>query len=359
MKLRRAMAVAAATAVIAPAAFLAAPAAYATDDTNTQTSTESASPGPSDTATEDTETGGGTGETTEPTDEVPAPTTEPTDEPTEPTENPPVDPTDDPTDEPTAEPTAESPAPSTSPTTPPSAEPTEPAECLIDEEDEDFDLDSALELGISGLPGRITAGSGWHAFTLRATNTSDKALGKIDWALFIDNESFDEDESKWLGTFTQVEFQDKSGKWLSAGELGTGIYIGDTTLGAKAYVDLKLRLNIGAKAPAGNGYAVGLAAYTDSDTNCTLPSYSDWEFEVLSAGSKNDNPGKPKPGTGAKPSETKPQGGANQLPPTGSLAETGSSSMVPVIGMVGGIAIVAGAGVMFAMKRRRHGDSAV
>ncbi|MFC7513108.1 LAETG motif-containing sortase-dependent surface protein [Streptomyces thermocarboxydus] len=38
---------------------------------------------------------------------------------------------------------------------------------------------------------------------------------------------------------------------------------------------------------------------------------------------------------------------------TGSLAETGSNSALPVIGLVGGAAVVAGAGALFVVRRRK------
>ncbi|CAM5671667.1 hypothetical protein SGLAM104S_06580 [Streptomyces glaucescens] len=40
---------------------------------------------------------------------------------------------------------------------------------------------------------------------------------------------------------------------------------------------------------------------------------------------------------------------------TGSLAETGSSSVLQVIGLVGGFAVVAGAGAVYAVRRRKAG----
>ncbi|MEV7421266.1 LAETG motif-containing sortase-dependent surface protein [Streptomyces sp. NPDC091212] len=350
MKLRRAMAVAAATAVIAPAAFFSAPAAFATGEENA-TTTESPSPSASSPAPEESESDPAPSDgTTEPGEETTEPggeATEPTDGATEPTGGA-TSPTD-------GAPSPSAPSTESSAPTEPSGKPSAPEECQ--DEDEDY-FDSALELGISGLPGKIVAGSGWHPFTLRATNTSDKALGRIDWALFVVNETESMKDKDQLGTYTTIQFQDKNGKWLEATQdIMSGVYIGDTTLKAKSYVDLKLRLNIGAKAPTDDSYAVGIAWYTDSDTDCEFSSFTDWTFEVLPAGQSNETPGKPTPGSTTKPSDTKPQGGANPLPVTGSLAETGSSSMMPVIGTVGGIAVLAGAGVMFAMKRRRDGDA--
>lgn len=43
---------------------------------------------------------------------------------------------------------------------------------------------------------------------------------------------------------------------------------------------------------------------------------------------------------------------------SGSLAETGSSSALPMIGLVGGVAVVAGAGAVFVVRRRKTGADA-
>ncbi|WP_408996512.1 LAETG motif-containing sortase-dependent surface protein [Streptomyces europaeiscabiei] len=40
---------------------------------------------------------------------------------------------------------------------------------------------------------------------------------------------------------------------------------------------------------------------------------------------------------------------------TADLAETGPSSALPVIGIVGGVAVAAGAGAMFLVRRRKAG----
>ncbi|MEU3187087.1 LPXTG cell wall anchor domain-containing protein [Streptomyces sp. NPDC006923] len=344
------MAVAAATAVIAPAAFFAAPAAFATDGDTTAppTTTESAAPDASESpAGEIPETGG---ESTPPAPEDSAPAGEESSPGTEPAKPGPS--------ASESAPAPSEPAPGTSESAGPGDEPTEPTdECPTD--DDGVDLDSALELGIKGLPGKIVAGSGWHTFSMRATNTSDTALGTVEWALFVDNFSESDQEKDWLSTYAEIQFQDENGTWVSVSdEFGAGSYFGETELGAKTYVDLQLRVNIGAKAPAGDGYTLGLAGYADDDKDCYHTAYADWYFEVLATGSGNDNPGEAKPGKGDKPStDTKPQGGAKELPVTGSLAETGSSSMLPVLGTAGGIAVLAGAGVVFAMKRRR--DDAV
>ncbi|MFE0130761.1 LAETG motif-containing sortase-dependent surface protein [Streptomyces sp. NPDC059037] len=339
MKLRRVMAAAAATAAIAPIALLSAPAAFATEDTTTSspsaTATETAEP--SETASPS--------ETAEPTETAaPSETAEPT-ETAAPTETAKPSETATATEKPTE-------------TAKPTEEPTEaPTDCPVD--DEGVDVDSKLELGLSGLPGKIVAGSGWHQFKLTASNPSDEDLGEVQWLAAVDNWSDSEDEQDWLANYAQIQyFNPDSKSWESiADEVTGGLYFGATELGAKEKVDIKLRVNISAKAPAGDGYALGLGGYLDSEANCVHNAFAFYEFTVLKAGSSNENPGEAeeKPGQdGKKPQGGKaPQGGTNEIPATGNLAETGSSSMLPTIGLVGGVAVVAGAGAVFIVRRKK------
>ncbi|WP_371555541.1 hypothetical protein OG416_13740 [Streptomyces longwoodensis] len=248
--------------------------------------------------------------------------------------------------------------PSPSKSTP--EEPSEdPSECPVDEDG--VDVDSQLSLDVTGLPGKIVAGSGWHTFKLRAANHSDKALGTVQWLAAFDNDSMSDDEDTWLSEFAQLQFFNPQTKaWESiADQVGNGFYFGETTLGARQTVDIKLRVNIARNAPVGDGYTVGLGGYVDSEKNCVHNAFALFEFTVLKPGSSNDDPGTAKPGKGEQPGGGKqPQGGAEELPATGSLAETGSSSALPVIGAVGGIAVLAGAGVVFAVRRRSSGAHA-
>jgi LPXTG-motif cell wall-anchored protein len=246
-------------------------------------------------------------------------------------------------------------------------EPTdEPSDCPVD--DNGDDIGSALTLGVSGLPGKIVAGSGWHNFTLTAANHSDQSLGTVQWFVLVDNDSLSTDEKDRLSDYTRVQYLDpETKKWTSLADVvGNGISFGETDLGAKKTVDIKLRLDITAEAPVGAGFTVGLGGYLDEKLNCVHNSYGYYEFTVLKPGSSNEEPGQATPvdkgdkdGKGGKPAGGKtPQGGAAEIPVTGSLAETGSSSMLPTIGLVGGVAVVAGAGAVFAVRRRRSGSTA-
>jgi LPXTG-motif cell wall-anchored protein len=337
MKLRRALVVAAATAAIAPLALLSAPTAFADGE---PTSTPSAS-APASTP-----------------EATPTPTTTPSDTP-EPNAA---------TATTTATSTAKSTATSTdtatataTSTATETAEPTdEPSACPVD--DDGVDPDSALTLDVSGLPGKVVAGSGWHTFSLTAANHSDQALGDVQWLAAVDNYSESDDEDDWLNTYAQLQYLNPDTKaWESiADEVGNGFFFGETELGAKETVAIKLRVNIGAKAPVGDAYTIGFGGYVDEEKDCVHSAFAYYDFTVLKPGSGNTDPGEAKPGKGDKPAGGKqPQGGADDIPANGSLAETGSSSALPTIGLVGGVAIVAGAGAVFTVRRRRNnGDAA-
>lgn len=328
MKLRRAMA---ATAIVAPLALLSAPAAFATETPTTQPPTSSAAAAtetPTTSAPTSTESSSST------------PTTTPVTSP--------------PASSQSATPSSASPTPTSPPATSAQPKPTPSELCPVD--DNGRDESSRLSLSVSGLPGKIVAGSGWHTFTLTAANHSDQSIGTVQWLAAVDNDSMSDDESDWLSTYTQLEFfNPESKKWESlADELGGGLYFGETELKAKQTVDIKLRLDISAKAPVGDGWALGLGGYVDAEQNCIHSAYAEYDFTVLKPGSSNDNPGEATPDKDTKPPAggKEPQGGAKPIPPTGSLAQTGSSSMLPTIGLIGGVAVVVGAGAIYTVRRR-------
>ena len=349
MKLRRAMAAAAATAALAPIALLSAPAAFATGDTTTQApSTAAEKPDPSQSTTD--------GPANPPTGE-PAPSQSTTEAPPKtdkPTQTPSQTPSQTPTktSKPTTEPTA---------TDEPTDEPTEePVDCPVD--DDGVDADSDLKIKLTGLPGKIVAGSGWHAFKLTAANPTNKTLGEVNWIAAVDKFSDSDSEKDWLSTYADLQYWDsETDAWTSIdGDLNGGLAFGVTPeLGPKDKVTVKLRLNVSAKAPTGEGYAIGLGGYVDSEANCVHNSFAYYPLTILKPGTPNENPGKPTPKPDVKPSDVKvPQGGAKELPVTGSLAETGSSSMLPTIGLVGGAAVAVGAGAMFVVRRRKADTAA-
>ncbi|MFE0625830.1 LPXTG cell wall anchor domain-containing protein [Streptomyces sp. NPDC058864] len=342
MKIRRALAAAAATAVIVPLAVLSAPAAFA--DATPGASTSAPAP---DGSTPDVDESTPAGDqSSEPADDGNGSTPSP----------------DGPAGDGEGEGAGQSPgtgtpgntATATSPPSTPSGEPSdEPEDCPTDEDG--VDADSQLGISVSGLPGKIVAGSGWHDFKLTAANRSDKALGTVQWLAAIDADKSDPGAFP-LSYFTKVQyFNPQTKAWESiAGEVFGGYYFGRTELGPKETVDIKLRVDITSKAPTGVAFSLGVGGYLDTEKNCVHSSFSIYNFTVLEPGSGNDDPGEAKPGKGDKPTGGKePQGGADEIPATGSLASTGSSSALPVIGLVGGVAVVAGAGVVFLVRRRK------
>ncbi|MFI7411182.1 LAETG motif-containing sortase-dependent surface protein [Streptomyces sp. NPDC049627] len=352
MKLRRALAAAATTAVIAPIALLSAPAAFATDDPTTPTETVTEAPttdAPTDTPT-----------TEAPTD---TPTTEaPTDAAT--TEAPT---TDAPTESATPTATESTPAGEESTPAPEESTPSEGDDEWNPYEDcETFDLDDNLKAEISGLPSKIVAGSGWHNFEFVATNNSDKDLENV-WIEAL-TEYADEDVNDSLYSDLAVIQVKEDGKWTSAyqdqyeDENGKTVFTGSFVasldkLEANSSATLELRVSVKKSAPAGSSFALSQAIYAGEDAAC-YGNGEFYEFTVLAAGSNPGNPGDAEP-NGEKPSGIdgkKPQGEVQEI--TGNLAETGSSSNLPVIATVGGVAIVAGAGVVFAMRRRKAGAEA-
>lgn len=396
MKLRRAMAAAAATAVIGPVALLSAPLAHATESSSA-TPSESApasSPAstpptgdPSDTAsppasesassTPSTSTSPGpstSGSTTPAPSDTASGTGEPGESQSPPGSQEPGNPGESETSGGTDEPGPGKPS-----------EPGEPGESeepgdypRCDEVDEDYE-ESALETKLSGLPGKIVAGTGWHEFTLTTTNTSKADLNEVAFYAEVENFEID-DPSRFLSPYVSLQFFDVEDKeWREVrdtyvgenGELSewAGAYFtGVDTMKPQDYVTSKLRLDIKKNAPAGDGYAFGSGGYLDTvdGQQCAAESFgTDAYFTVLTPGSSVDDPGVAKPGDGkgegGKPKPgpaTKPQGVVNQQPVTGNLAETGSSSALPMIGLFGGITVIAGGAAVFIARKRKTAPTA-
>ena len=337
MKLRRALAAAATTAVIAPIALLSAPAAFATDET-TSTPTVSESTPAAEESTPAAEESTPAAEESTPAAEESTPAAE------------------------ESTPAAEESTPAPEESTPSEGD----DEWNPYEDCETFDLDDNLKAEISGLPSKIVAGSGWHNFEFVATNNSDKDLENVWIEAFTEYADENTDESLYLN---MAEIQVKQdGKWTSSyqdfykDEDGKVVFTGSFVasldkLEANSTSSLDLRVRVKSSAPAGSSFALSQAIYAGEDAAC-YGNGEFYEFTVLAAGSKPGDVDPAEP-NGEKPTGIdgkKPQGEVEEV--TGNLAETGSSSNLPVIGTIGGIAIVAGAGVVFAMKRRKVGAEA-
>ncbi|MFG2558217.1 LAETG motif-containing sortase-dependent surface protein [Streptomyces sp. NPDC048496] len=336
MKLRRAMAVAAATAVIAPAAILAAPVAFADD---TVTTVESTNPEPTESA-ETTPSG-------TPSDEVT--TTAPAENTSSPAEE--TGKTAEETDKPAAKtsgtPSADTGAtPSGTPSSTPSEseDPQEPTEC------EKSDLD----ISINGLPGKIARGSGWHKFKMNVYNSSKTTVREIDYFAGAASDKDGNDLFKSKQVSLQALDPDTN-TWEDLSEDGRAVgYVGQSDEIRAGYeVDIPLRINVKSTAPVGAGFTLGAGLYV-GDKDCMGVSDVAYKFQIVKSGGSGSTPqtGGTAPVPAAKPSSnTKGQ-------VSGTLAETGSSSAVPMFALAGGAAVVLGAGAMFVVRRRRNGDAA-
>ncbi|MCK7622912.1 LPXTG cell wall anchor domain-containing protein [Streptomyces sp. RS10V-4] len=355
MKLRRALTAVAATAVIAPAALLAAPAAYATGpgaETATTAPTPQA-PGPD-----------GNGGTTSAPDAPPA-AGEPT-------------PAGDtgaasgsttggagPTAPSTASPSA-TPGPSVAPTPPGgTTAPGSPSATAPSDGEDDCTIDDAsLKTEVRNLPSKLVAGAGWSRFTVALTNTTDRKLDEVyPFILAVPLEPLDGGDHRAESTLHLEYLDPDTGKWTAFGEWTDGDYFGWFELDPHETAELTMRISADKSAKSGDGFALVAGDYYNADGSCGSSAEQWYDFAILAAGSKPGQvppakPGKPgnKPGPqgGAKPvTPAKPKEDLAKLPVTGNLAETGASSALPTIAMIGGVAMVVGAGAIFAVRRRK------
>ncbi|MFD5476157.1 LAETG motif-containing sortase-dependent surface protein [Streptomyces hawaiiensis] len=326
MKLRRAMAAAAATAVIAPVALLAAPAAYATDETTPSPSTSVSESAP------ETSPSPSVSESTPETTPSPSASVSESAPETSPS--------------PSASASESSPAPSAS----------EPEESESPDPEPSVCEDTKVDVSISGLPGKIAAGSGWHKFSLNVLNNSDSTLNDLD---FFAGASPDKNgEELFSSKQVQLQAWDPQDKiWVDLNEGGYAVgYVGYTDeLQPKYEVNIPLRLNVKPSAPVGAGFSLGATIYGDNDAECTGFGDVSYKFQIVSSGTDTGGT-KPLEGGKAPVTDEKPAGNTPEV--TGSLAETGSSSALPMISLVGGAAVVAGAGAIFVVRRRKAGVQA-
>ncbi|MFE9096087.1 LAETG motif-containing sortase-dependent surface protein [Streptomyces sp. NPDC007264] len=322
MKLRRAMVTAAATAAIAPLALLSAPVAFASDSSPSapvsspaaDESSPATSVSPTDTASVSSSPTDTASTSSSPTDTASASNT----------------PTDQPTD--SAEPTDE---------------PTEPSGICEDNPDYKSKLDAQL----TGLPGKIAVGSGWHPFTLTVKNpTKTSAKDVVFYAGVGPNDETAQDAFKSSQVQLQVKYE---GAWEDVTD-GAGHSVGYLDLSdieGGQTLNYQLRLNVKASAPVGEGLTIGGGVYFDEEESCLSAGEAHYVIQIVKAGSDT---GGTKPQEGGKaPVPTEKPNKNNTQEVTGNLAETGSSSALPTIGLVGGLAVAVGAGALFVVRRRK------
>lgn len=213
---------------------------------------------------------------------------------------------------------------------------------------------------VHGLPEKVVAGTTVN-FTLRVTNGTDKKMDEVYPYAAV--HAFDEKGIKELDKYLDLEWSTAANpKWQDV-DLGESLFVG--ALNAKSSTDVKLRLTLDAKTPAGQGAAFVAGDYWNSDESCGgTPDLEYYEFAILAKGS---NPGKVddakgKPGnsntTGQGGTSTTPVNGGTTGSTNGSLAKTGSNDAVPQIALAGAAAVALGAGAMFVVRRRKAGADA-
>ncbi|MER5340919.1 LAETG motif-containing sortase-dependent surface protein [Streptomyces mirabilis] len=324
MKLRRAMALAAATAAIAPLALLSAPAAFA-EETPSPTATVSETASEPASAT--------------PTETTPAPSETPAASATETTPKPSASAT-------ATTSTSATPAPSTTSPEPSDTPEPEPSQCQ----------DSKVDVSISGLPGKIAAGSGWHKFSLNVLNNSKSTLNELGFFAGASSDKAGDDLFQSKKVQLQAYNEDTKA-WEDVDSEGYAVgFVGYTDELKPDYeVDIPLRINVKSSAPVGAGFSLGASIYGDTDGQCTGFGEVAYKFQIVSSGTDTDGT-KPQEG-GKVPVSDKPADKGNTPEVNGSLAETGSSSALPMIALAGGIAVVAGAGAVFVVRRRKSVDA--
>ncbi|MEV5548956.1 LAETG motif-containing sortase-dependent surface protein [Streptomyces sp. NPDC052309] len=216
--------------------------------------------------------------------------------------------------------------------------------------------DTKVDVSITGLPGKIEAGSGWHKFSLNVANNSDSTLQNLEYLAGASSDQYGEDlfESKQV-SLQAWNPQDEI--WEDLNEFGYAVgYVGYTDELAPDYeVEIPMRLNVKASAPVGAGFTLGATIYGDADGECTGFGDVAYKFQIVAPGTDTEGT-KPQEGGKAPVTGEKPSGNTPKV--TGSLAETGSSSALPMIGLVGGLAVVVGGGAVFAVRRRKAGADA-
>ncbi|MET7795157.1 LPXTG cell wall anchor domain-containing protein [Streptomyces decoyicus] len=128
---------------------------------------------------------------------------------------------------------------------------------------------------------------------------------------------------------------------------------------AHSTVTLPLRVRAINAAKPGAGYAVVEGTFSNRDGSCGTSNHEQYDFKILPARGKPGAPSRPgKPSESAEPAGgatdgPRPQGGVKETSGAGQLAATGSSTALPTIALVGGVAMAVGTGAIISVRRRK------
>ncbi|MFE7461793.1 LPXTG cell wall anchor domain-containing protein [Streptomyces sp. NPDC057554] len=217
-----------------------------------------------------------------------------------------------------------------------------------------------LTTTVTGFPSSVTAGTK-TTFSVRVANGTDKEMEEV--LTYAGIHGADKGGTKDTGAYLKLKWStEASPKWKDADNDLYFDAVGALEPGAQA--DIKLRLDVDAKAPAGQGLTLITGGYFNEDGACGFaPEDVVYEFDIKAAADKPAPRPTPTPSasTPAAGSGVTPQGSGSSVPVTttgGTLAATGSSDATTQIALAGGAAVLLGAGAMFAVRRRKAGADA-
>ncbi|MFK0263784.1 LPXTG cell wall anchor domain-containing protein [Streptomyces angustmyceticus] len=216
-----------------------------------------------------------------------------------------------------------------------------------------------LQAAVRGLPHQLTAGGAWTPFSMKLTNTTGKPLEEVQPFLLVSSAE-DVDRPYWE---LETEYRDaKTGRWKTFHDAEPDDLFGSFAVGPRSSITLQLRTRVVKDAKPGAGYALAAGDYRNRDGSCGSAKEAWYDFTILPAGAKPTQPPTNKPGGTAGPGQSAASGGGTGasgstggLSPQGGaqLAATGSSSALPPIALAGGAAMVAGAGAVIGVRRRK------
>ncbi|MFJ9687652.1 peptidase [Streptomyces bacillaris] len=219
--------------------------------------------------------------------------------------------------------------------------------------------DPGLTTTVTGLPDTVPAGT-VTTFSVRVANNTGKDLEKV--LTYASVHATDKDGAEDIAKYLELKWSTAaSPKWQNVdGDLYIDA-IGALKQGKQA--DIKLRLDVDAKAPAGQGLTFIAGDYFNEDGSCGLtPDAAVNEFAIKAAARPVTKPS-PEPSTTAPAagSGVTPQGSGSSVPVTttnGTLAATGSSDATARLALAAGAAVALGAGAVFITRRRTAGADA-
>ncbi|MGA5868448.1 peptidase [Streptomyces cinereoruber] len=223
--------------------------------------------------------------------------------------------------------------------------------------------DKSVTVALSG-PKKVTAGTS-ALFSLRVSNTSEKTFDEVEAYAFAAALPDSIEEDDFFEDYITVEWSSAAHpKWTEVTEENDAVRVGSLVKGGHA--DVKLRLTLDSKTPAGPGVVFAIGAYENNDGSCGFgEEFATADFEILAAKGDKPTPAPspstttPAPAPTAGNTGTTQQGGSSGTPVTGgTLAATGSNDVLPQLGLAAGAAVVLGAGAVFAVRRRKAGAQA-